>query len=159
MRTTAEPVTARSNMIKRLNRYILAKIFGIRLRSVAAVFLGGSAGLSLTSTVLPTMIEITGANDSFSARLDLAGLAVYAIMLWGVGGWAARKTGRALAGAIILGLVGLTSAAVFTGMVYGSTHTELLLLCASAGMAYGAIGGMLIAAALAEPKADASRQE
>lgn len=142
-------------MIKRLNKFIIDKIFGIRLRSVAAVFLGGSAGLSLTSTVLPTVIEIAGVSDSFSARLDLAGLAVYAIMLWGVGGWAARRTGRAVGGGIVLGLVGLISAAGFTAVAFGA-GAQLLLLCAAAGMAYGTFGGMLIAAALAEPSANAS---
>lgn len=76
MRVTADPLQGRDNMIKRLNKYVLKMIFGIRLRSVAAVFLGASAGLSLTSTVLPTVIELAGASDSFSARLELSGLAV-----------------------------------------------------------------------------------
>ena len=158
MRATAVPLQGRDNMIKRLNKYVLKKIFGIRLRSVAAVFLGCSAGLSLTSTVLPTVIEIAGVSDSFSARMDLASFAVYAIMLWGIGGWAARKTGRALGGAIVLGLVGLISAAVFTALAYGA-GAQLLLLCAAAGMAYGTFGGMLIAAALREPDVAASRTE
>ena len=158
MRVTADPLQGRDNMIKRLNKYVLKAIFGIRFRSVAAVFLGASAGLSLTSTVLPTVIELAGASDSFSARLELSGLAVYAIMLWGVGGWAARKAGGVLGGAIVLGLVGLISAAVFSAMALG-TGAQLLLLCAAAGMAYGTFGGMLIAAAPGEPNVAVSRTE
>lgn len=142
-------------MIKRLNQFILAKILGIRLRSVGAVFLGSCAGLSLTTTILPSVIEIMGAIDSFSARLDLAGFAVYAVMIWGVGGWAAKRTASILGGGIVLGLVGLISAALFTGLAYGA-GTQLLLLCAFVGMLYGAIGGMLIAAALVEPKTEGS---
>lgn len=145
-------------MIKRLNQFILAKVFGIRLRSVGAVFLGGCAGLSLTTTVLPTAIEMLGVSDSFSARLDLAGYAVYAILIWGVGGWAARKTASPLAGGIVLGLAGMTSAALFAGLTYGAT-VELLLLGATVGLAYGAIGGMLIAAALPEPGTNHSKPD
>jgi hypothetical protein len=105
------------------------------------------AGLSLTITVLPTVIETLGVNDSFSARIDLPGFAVYSVMLWGVGGWTARKTASTLGGGIILGLVGLISAAVFT---------QTALLGGAAGMIYGIFGGMLIAAALGQSKTPVS---
>lgn len=136
-------------MIKRLNHYVLSKLMRIRLRPTGAVFLGGFAGLSLTTTVLPTVISTLGVADDFSARVDLAGFAVYAFMLWAVGGWAAQRAASAPAGAVILGLVGLASAAILTGIVYGAGK-ELLLLCGAAGLAYGAFGGMLIAVALRE---------
>ncbi|MBP6242678.1 MAG: hypothetical protein KA377_00715, partial [Chromatiaceae bacterium] len=86
-------------MINRLNRYILSKILGIRLRPTGAVILGGFAGLSLTTTILPTVISFLGATDDFSARLDLAGFAVYSFLVWAVGGWAAQRTASAQAGA------------------------------------------------------------
>lgn len=134
-------------MIRRFNNYVLSKLMGIRLRSVGAVFLGGFAGLSLTATVLPEVIATLGITDSFSARIDLAGFAVYSFMVWAVGGWAAQRTASAQAGGVILGLVGLVSAAVFSVLAYGAV-TELLLVCAAAGLAYGTVGGMLIAVAL-----------
>jgi hypothetical protein len=149
MDAKADPTQGRMNMIKRLNNYILSKIMGIRLRPTGAVFLGGFAGLSLTTSVLPTVISTLGFTDSFSARIDLAGFAVYSFMLWAVGGWAAQRTASAQAGAVILGLVGLVSAAIFSGLAYGA-EKELLLLCAAAGLAYGSLGGMLIAVALGE---------
>ena len=136
-------------MIRRLNKYIVSKIMGIRLRPTGAVVLGGFAGLSLTTSVLPTIISTLGVTDSFSARIDLAGFAVYSIMLWAVGGWAAQRTASAQAGAVVLGLVGLASGATFAGLAYGA-EKELLLLCAAAGLAYGTVGGMLIAIALGE---------
>ena len=136
-------------MIRRLNKYIVSKIMGIRLRPTGAVVLGGFAGLSLTTSVLPTIISTLGVTDSFSARIDLAGFAVYSIMLWAVGGWAAQRTASAQAGAVVLGLVGLASGATFAGLAYGA-EKELLLLCAAAGLAYGTFGGMLIAIALGE---------
>jgi len=134
-------------MIKRLNNYLLSKIMGIRLRSVGAVFLGGFAGLSLTTTVLPEVIAMLGVTDSFSARIDLAGFAVYSFMSWAVGGWAAQRTASTQAGGVVLGLVGLVSGAIFAFLGFGAA-TELLLACAAAGLAYGTVGGMLIAAAL-----------
>lgn len=154
MTAKAEPMPGRMNMIKRVNNYILSKIMGIRLRAVAAVFLGGFAGLSLTATILPTTISILGVTDDFSARLDLAGFAVYSFLSWAVGGWAAQRTGGAQAGAVILGLIGAVSAAIFATMAYGAEKEVLLLLllCAAAGLAYGTFGGMLIAMALGENK-------
>ena len=152
MTAKAEPMPGRMNMIRRLNNYLLSKIMGIRLRSVAAVFLGGFAGLSLTTTILPTVISVLGVTDDFSARLDLAGFAVYSFLSWAVGGWAAQRTASAQAGAVILGLVGAVSAAIFAAMAYGAEKELLmiLLLCAAAGLAYGTFGGMLIAMALGE---------
>jgi len=120
---------------------------GIRLRSVGAVFLGGFAGLSLTTTVLPEVIATLGVTDSFSARIDLAGYAVYSFILWAFGGWAAQRTASTQAGGVVLGLVGLVSGAIFAYLGFGAV-TELLLACAAAGLAYGTVGGMLIAAAL-----------
>ena len=149
MKAKADPPRGRLSMIKRLNNFILSKILGIRLRPTGAVILGGFAGLSLTASVLPTVISFLGATDDFSARLDLAGFAVYAFLVWAVGGWAAQRGTSAQAGAVILGLVGLVSAAIFTGLAYGA-ELELILLCAAAGLAYGSIGGMLIAIALGE---------
>ncbi len=144
-----DPPQGRLNMTKRLNAFILSKILGIRLRPTGAVILGGFAGLSLTTTILPTVISILGIIDDFSARLDLAGFAVYSFLVWAAGGWAAQRQASAQGGAVILGLVGLVSAAIFAGLAYG-TEKELILLCAAAGLAYGSIGGMLIAIALSE---------
>lgn len=152
MAAKSEPMPGRMNMIKRLNNYVLSKIMGIRLRAVAAVFLGGFAGLSLTATILPTVISILGVTDDFSARIDLAGFAVYSFMFWAIGGWVAQRRASAHAGAVILGLVGAVSAAIFAAMAYGAEKELLmiLLLCAAAGLAYGTFGGMLIAMALGE---------
>lgn len=148
MRTT-NSIQGRDNMIKRFNKFIISKILGIRPRPVGAAFLGGCAGLSLTTTILPEVISALGIADSFSARIDLAGFAVYAVMLWAVGGWAAQKTASSLGGAAVLGLVGAISAAIFAGMTYGADMT-MILFDGAAGLAYGAVGGLLIASALAD---------
>ena len=151
MTAQAESINSRLNMIKRLNKYIVSKIMGIRLRPVAAVFLGGFAGLSLTSTILPTVISVLGFTDDFSARLDLAGFAIYSFMVWALGGWLCQRRASAQAGALILGLTGLLSAAIFAALAYGAAQ-EVLLICAAAGLAYGTFGGLLIAIALGDVK-------
>ncbi len=137
-------------MIKRLNKFIISSIWSIRWRPSLAVFLGACAGLSLTATVLPEVIAGAGFNDSFSARMDLAGFALYSVMWWALGGWSAQKTGNTWMGGVVLGLVGLTSAVFFTAMTYGM-GAPLLLLSGGGGLAYGALGGMLIATALIDP--------
>ena len=149
MKAKADPPRGRLSMIKRLNNFILSKILGIRLRPTGAVILGGFAGLSLTASVLPAVISFLGATDDFSARLNLAGFAVYAFLAWAVGGWAVQRKGSPQGGAVILGLLGAVSAALFAGLAYGA-EKETILLCAAAGLAYGSIGGMLIAIALGE---------
>ncbi len=151
MTAQAEAIINRVNMIKRLNKYIVSKIMGIRLRPVVAVFLGGFAGLSLTSTILPTVISVVGFTDDFSARLDLASFAVYAFMVWALGGWMCQHRASAQAGALILGMIGLVSATVFAALAYGAAQ-EILLICAAAGLAYGTFGGLLIAVALGDIK-------
>jgi len=145
----ADPPGGRLSMIQRLNRLILSKILGIRLRPTGAVILGGFAGLSLTTTILPSVLSMLGITDEFSARLDMAGFAVYSFLTWAIGGWAAQRRASPQGGAVILGLVGSVSAAIFAGLAYGA-EKELILLCAAAGLAYGSIGGMLIAIALGE---------
>ncbi len=139
-------------MIKRLNKFIVSLIWGIRLRPTGAVILGGFAGLSLTSSVLPEALAAVGLTDSFSARIDLAGFAIYSVMLWAVGGWSARRTGNTWLGGLVLGLVGGVSGAIFTMLAYGA-GTLPLLIGGGTGLAYGAIGGILIATALAESEA------
>jgi hypothetical protein len=142
-------------MIKRLNKFIISFFWSIRLRPTVAAVLGAFAGLSLTATILPTAIAAMGVTDDFSARMDLAGFALYSVLWWALGGWSAQKTGNTWAGALVLGLVGATSGAFFTAMTYG-LGSKVLLVGAAAGLAYGVVGGMLIATALAEPKESAS---
>jgi hypothetical protein len=149
MNITVEHMQGRMNMIKRLNNFILSSIKRIRLRPVGAVILGGFAGLSFNSTILPTVMSSFGVVDEFSARWELGGFAVYTIMVWSVGGWAARKTANPMAGGVILGLVGLVSGSLLTEAAIGS-DLKLLAIGGVAGLLYGAIGGMMISSALCD---------
>lgn len=151
MQAPADAMENRENMIlkmiRRLNAAILKFVMGIRLRPAAAVILGGFAGLSLTANIMPSAMSFTGVMDNYSARWDLGGYAVYSVMAWAVGGWAAQKTGSKKLGAIILGFVGLASGLLFTAAGIG-TGINALFTGGGAAMLYGAIGGMIIGDAL-----------
>jgi hypothetical protein len=140
----------RENMFKRLNKFILSSVMGIRLRPAGATILGGFAGLSLTANILPTAISMTTGTEQFILRWNLGGFAVYSVMIWAVGGWAAQRIGLKRFGALILGFVGLASGLTFTAL---GVNTEMMTLLTGGGVAmlYGAIGGMIIADALRNP--------
>jgi len=140
-------------MIRSMNAGILKFVLGIKLRPVGATILGGFAGLSLTSNIIPSAMSLTGAMDSFTARWDLGGYAVYSVLIWAVGGWAVQKTGNKLFGAIILGTVGLLSGLTFTLLGVG-TQLNIVLTGTGASFLYGAIGGMILGDALANPIPD-----
>jgi hypothetical protein len=74
-------------------------------------------------------------------------------MAWAVGGWAVQRTGDKKLGAIVLGIVGLITGMVFTGVGIG-TEINVLLTGGGGALLYGAIGGMIIGDALRDPPAD-----
>ena len=138
------------NMIRRLNAAIWNYLKKIKLRSVGATILGGFAGLSLVSSIIPSVMSFMGIMDHFSVRWAMGGYAVYAVMSWSVGGWAVHKSGCRKFGAIILGFVGLLSGLLLTGIAIG-TQLKVLFLGGGAALLYGAVGGMILADALREP--------
>jgi len=139
--------------IRSFNAGIVKFIMGIRFRAIGATLLSSFAGLSLTSNIIPSALSYIGFQDSFSVRWALGGFAVYSMMAWAVGGWAAQKTGNKWLGAIILGIVGLATGLLFTGVGVG-TDLKIMLAGGGAALLYGAIGGMIIADALQSPPFD-----
>lgn len=140
-------------MIRRFNAAIIHFIMSIRFRAIGATVLGSFAGLSLTTTIIPTAMTTMLGMDNFFARWGLGGFAVYSMMAWAVGGWAAQRTGSRMLGAMTLGVVGLSTGLLFTGVGIG-TEQNLLLTGGGAGLLYGAIGGMILADALRNPPVD-----
>ena len=134
-------------MIRRFNAVIIHFIMNIKLRAIGATLLSSFAGLSLTTTIIPTALTTMVGLDTFSARWGLGGFAVYSMMTWAVGGWAAQRTGNKWLGAIILGAVGLATGLLFTAVGIGS-ELNLLMTGGGAGLLYGSIGGMILADAL-----------
>jgi len=157
MNAATNAMENRQNMIVKMfrsfNAGIVKVIMSIRFRSIGAIMLSSFAGLSLTATIIPSAMELSGIMGSFAARWGMGGFAVYSMMAWAVGGWAVQKTGSKLMGAVILGFVGLVSGLAFTGIGLG-TELNLLLVGGGAALLYGAIGGMIIGDALRDPYAD-----
>ncbi len=157
MPTDASTMENRQNMIlktfRNFNAGIVRFVMCIRFRAIGATILASFAGLSLTTNILPSAISMMGLMDSFSARWEMGGFAVYSMMSWAVGGWAVQKTGDKRMGAIILGMVGLVTGLIFTGFGI-STEMNFLLIGGGAALLYGAIGGMIIGDALRDPPAD-----
>lgn len=157
MNAATDTMESRGNMIfkiiRRFNAGIVDFIMGIRFRAIGATILASFAGLSLTTNIIPSSISMMGLMDSFSARWELGGFAVYSMMAWAVGGWAVQKTGDKRMGAVILGIVGLTTGLLFTGVGIG-TNFNVLLAGGGAALLYGAIGGLIIGDALRNPPSD-----
>ena len=86
MNAAANTMESRENMIlkmfRKFNAAIVRFIMGIRFRAIGATLLASFAGLSLTTNIIPSAMEFTGIMDSFSARWDLGGFAVYSMMAW-----------------------------------------------------------------------------
>lgn len=157
MHHSATTMESKENMIlktiRSFNARIIKFIMGIRFRSIGAIMLSSFAGLSLTSNIIPSAFSMFGLQDSFSVRWALGGFAVYSMMAWAVGGWAVQRTGDKRLGAMILGIVGLTTGLLFTGVGVG-TDLKTMLTGGGAALLYGAIGGMIIADALRSPPYD-----
>lgn len=157
MQVPATTMESRENMILKMirsfNAGILKFIMSARLRTIGATLLSSLAGLSLTSSIIPSAMEFTGAMDSFSARWELGGFAVYSMIIWGLAGRSVQKTGDKKLGTIILGAVGLASGLIFTGVGIGTAFSTLLTGGAAA-LFYGAIGGMIVGDAFRSPPFD-----
>jgi hypothetical protein len=157
MHVSASTVESNENMIvktiRRLNAGIIHFLMSIKLRAVGAIVLSSFAGLSLTTTIIPSALEMTVGMDGFAARWGLGGFAVYSMMAWAVGGWAVQRTGDKRLGAIILGFVGLVTGLLFTGVGIG-TEMNVLMTGGGAALLYGAIGGLIIGDALRSPPVD-----
>ena len=159
MHVSTSTVESSENMIvkkfRRFNEGIVHFIMSIKLRTLGATIIGSFAGLSLTTTIIPTAMETLVGIDTYVARWELGGFAVYSMMAWAVGGWAVQKSGNAWLGAIILGFVGLVTGLLFTGVGIG-TESNVLLTGGGAALLYGAIGGLIIGDALRSPQVDES---
>lgn len=137
-------------MIRRFNSAVIKFIMTAKLKTIGAMIICSFAGLSLTTTVIPSAFEMSGIMDSFSARWDLGGFASYSMVIWAVGGWKLQKRGSKLLGAIILGSVGLCSGLIFTGAGIGMNLT-FLAVGGGIALVYGAVGGMIVADAFRSP--------
>jgi hypothetical protein len=121
------------------------------VRLTIGTVLGGFAGLSLTATILPTILASISMGDSMFIRWQLADYAAHSVLVWAIGGWGVAKVGDQKAGALILGLVGLSVGALLCLGVFGSAP-KILAAMTLGGAAYGAVGGLLLGRILEKPQ-------
>lgn len=120
------------------------------LRYTLGVILGGSAGLSLTATILPLVLSAAGFQEEFLIRWDLGGYAAHCVLAFAFGGWLIAKIGIPWVGVLTLGLVGLACGATLAVVVYDGALNWLLMMAVTAG-AYGTVGGLLLGHVLKKP--------
>ncbi|WP_432822921.1 hypothetical protein [Trichloromonas sp.] len=119
-------------------------------RYTLGTVLGGFAGLSLSSSVLPSVVSSVVEVESFFIRYALGDYAVHAALVWAFAGWVVAKTGVPKIAPIILGAVGLGSGFLL-GYVGFGIESNLIIVCGVAGGGYGVIGGLLLGNVLAAP--------
>jgi MFS family permease len=121
------------------------------IRLGIGTILGGFAGLSLTSTILPTVLSTLGIGDPFFNRFALSGYAAHVTLAWAFGGWVSVRLDRPKLAMTVLGLVGVISGIALVVLSFGSS-TSLLLAGGIAGGLYGLVGGLLIGTVFRTPE-------
>jgi hypothetical protein len=120
------------------------------IRLTLGTVLGGFAGLSLTSSILPMVLSFMGLGEDLFFRWQLSGYAAHAALLFAVGGWAAVRTDIPMAAAAVLGVVGAIGGVVLSFWSFGS-EIDFLLACGIGGGFYGFLGGLLLGTVLRSP--------
>lgn len=77
------------------------------LRYLLGVVLGGTAGLSLTATILPLALSVAGRKEDFLVRWDLGGYAAHCVLAFAIGGWLLVRIGKSRLGPLMLGGIGI----------------------------------------------------
>jgi hypothetical protein len=128
------------------------------IRLGLGTILGGFAGLSLTSSILPTVLSTIGVGDPFFNRFALSGYAAHVTLVWALGGWISVRLDSPKLAMTVLGLVGVISGVALVMLSIGSS-TSLLLAGGIAGGLYGMVGGLLIGTVFRTPESHSSGPE
>jgi MFS family permease len=120
------------------------------LRYTLGVILGGCAGLSLTSTILPLVMSLAGMKEEFLVRWDLGGYAAHCVLAFAFGGWLIARVGRIATGPLLLGGVAIACGGLMGVFTYPGEVSWILFMAVAAG-AYGTIGGLLLGHVLQKP--------
>lgn len=123
------------------------------LRLTLGAILGGAAGLSLTTTILPLALSTAGMEEVFpgAIRWDLAGYAAHCVLAFAVGGWLLARIGNSRFGPLLLGGIGMLCGVALGLQVYPGELEWTAFMTVASG-AYGAIGGLLLGLILQKPE-------
>ena len=117
------------------------------IRGFVGGLLGMAAGMSLTTTIIPTVVSSFVGVEHFFVRFALAGYFAHTALIWAVAGFFAARPGRNLPGMLILGLTGGLSGLVLalTSLDSGS---NVLFASVFGSLVYGTVGGLIISGIL-----------
>jgi len=113
------------------------------LRIAFGAILGGFAGLSLTTSILPLIVSLASEMEAFMVRFQLGGYASHMALLWGTAAGLVAWRGGPKLGAWLLGGSGLLSGAFLGFLGLGGTG-PLMLVSMAGALAYGLIGGVIL---------------
>lgn len=113
------------------------------IRGFVGGLLGLAAGMSLTTTIIPTAVATVVGSEPFFVRFALAEYFAHTALVWGAAAWAAARIGSPRLGAIILGATGAITGLLLALASLSST-TAILLSSTIGALLYGIIGGLII---------------
>ena len=112
------------------------------LRAIFGLFIGIVTGVSLTTGVLPIVLSVLFAINSFETMIVVRGLIWPIIIFWAIGGVWFGWQGGVQTGGLILGLWGAISG-LFLSMV-AFNGALLVLASVLTGLIYGGVGGLIL---------------
>lgn len=113
------------------------------LRVITGLFIGGFAGLSLTTAVTPMVLSGLFNLYSIDIMLAVRGFGIPLAILLAIGGGIMGWTGGAVVGASVLGGCGAIAGFVLGAFAIGG-DVSLILASTLTGLIYGGLGGLII---------------
>jgi len=119
-------------------------------RNLLGLLLGGCAGLSLTVSILPMVLQMGAAGDQWTLTRLLAPLWPWVTLIWAVGGWSVARMAAPLTGLLILAVVGAVTGGMAVGFGVG-LNVGPIAIGTGAGAVYGSLGGLILGRVLSQP--------
>lgn len=117
------------------------------IRGFVGGLLGMAAGMSLTTTIIPTVVSSFVGVEHFFIRFALADYFAHTALIWAFGGFFAARPGRKLPGTLILGTLGLVSGLALALLTLDSS-SKVLFSATFGSLVYGVVGGLIISGIL-----------
>lgn len=113
------------------------------IRGFVGGLLGIMAGMSLTTTIIPTAVTTIVGGEPFFVRFALADYFAHTALVWCAAAWATARIGSTIPGAVIMGLAG-TITGLLLAVAQLGTASNIVLSSTIGSMIYGVIGGLII---------------
>ena len=112
------------------------------LRTIFGLFIGIVTGVSLATGVLPTVLSVLFAINSFETMIAIRGLIWPVVIFWAISGAWLGWQGGVQTGGLILGLCGAISGLFLSLLAFNGGL--LVLVSILTGLIYGGVGGLIL---------------